>query len=182
MEDELIMAKFTADTAHSELEFQVKHMMVTKVKGTFGEWSIDVEADNIEDFTTAEITGKANAATINTKVADRDAHLTSADFFDAEKYPEMTFESTKIEGSGKSFNVTGNLTIKDVTNEVTIPLEYNGQGVSPFGPTVYGFESKFTINREDFGLTWNQTLETGGVLVSKDVKVTLELQLNPAEA
>ena len=157
-------------------------MMVTKVKGTFGEWSIDVEADNIEDFTTAKITGKANAATINTKVADRDAHLTSADFFDAEKYPEMTFESTKIEGSGKSFNVTGNLTIKDVTNEVTIPLEYNGQGVSPFGPTVYGFESKFTINREDFGLTWNQTLETGGVLVSKDVKVTLELQLNPAEA
>src|SRR5699024_7765778 len=105
MEDELIMAKFTADTAHSELEFQVKHMMVTKVKGTFGEWSIDVEADNIEDFTTAKITGKANAATINTKVADRDAHLTSADFFDAEKYPEMTFESTKIEGSGKSFNV-----------------------------------------------------------------------------
>lgn len=176
------MAKFTADTAHSELEFQVKHMMVTKVKGTFGEWSIDVEADNIEDFTTAKITGKANAATINTKVADRDAHLTSADFFDAEKYPEMTFESTKIKGSGKSFNVTGNLTIKDVTNEVTIPLEYNGQGVSPFGPTVYGFESKFTINREDFGLTWNQTLETGGVLVSKDVKVTLELQLNPAEA
>lgn len=176
------MAKFTADTAHSELEFEVKHMMVTKVRGTFEEWAIEVEADDIEDFTTAKVTGKAKASTIDTKVADRDAHLTSADFFDAENYPEMTFESTKIEGSGKSFNATGNLTIKDVTNEVTIPLEYNGQGVSPFGPTVYGFESKFTINREDFGLTWNQTLETGGVLVSKDVKVTLELQLNPAEA
>lgn len=176
------MAKFVADTAHSELEFQVKHMMVTKVKGTFGEWSIDIEADDIEDFTTAKITGRANTATIDTNVADRDAHLTSADFFDAENNPEITFESTKVEGSGSKFEVTGNLTIKDVTKEVTIPVEYNGSGVSPFGPTVYGFESKFSINREEFGLTWNQTLETGGVLVSKDVKITLELQVNPADA
>ncbi|MDO5360931.1 MAG: YceI family protein, partial [Jeotgalicoccus sp.] len=124
------MAKFVADTAHSELEFQVKHMMVTKVKGTFGEWSIDIEADDIEDFTTAKITGRANTATIDTNVADRDAHLTSADFFDVENNPEITFESTKVEGSGKKFEVTGNLTIKDVTNEVTIPVEYNGSGVS----------------------------------------------------
>lgn len=176
------MAKFVADTAHSELEFTVKHMMVTKVKGTFGEWSIDVEADNIEDFTTAKIKGKASTATIDTNVADRDAHLTSGDFFDAENYSDITFESTKVEGSGNKFEVTGNLTIKDVTKEITVPIEYNGHGVSPFGPTVYGFESKFSINREEFGLTWNQTLETGGVLVSKDVKVTLELQLNPVDA
>lgn len=176
------MAKFIGDTAHSELEFEVKHMMVTKVKGTFGEWSLDIEADDIEDFTTATITGKAKTATIDTGVADRDAHLTSADFFDAENNPEITFESTSVKGSGSKFEVTGNLTIKGVTNEVTIPVEYNGSGVSPFGPTVYGFESKFSINREEFGLTWNQKLETGGVLVSKDVKVSLELQVNPADA
>lgn len=176
------MAKFALDTAHSELEFMVKHMMVTKVRGTFGDWSINLDVDNIEDLSTAKVTGKASTATINTKVADRDAHLTSADFFDSENYSDITFESTKIEGSGSKYDVTGNLTIKDVTKEITIPLEFNGKALNPWGVDVYGFESNFSINREEFGLTWNQALETGGVMVSKDVKVNLELQFNPAEA
>ena len=175
------MAKFVADTAHSELEFTVKHMMVTKVRGTFGEWSMEVEVDDIEDLSSAVIKGEANVATIDTGVEDRDAHLRSGDFFETDEFPKMTSESTKIEGSGSKYQVTGNLTIKDVTKEITVPLSYNGQGVSPFGPTVYGFEADFSINREDFGLTWNQTLETGGVLVSKDVKINAELQFNPAE-
>lgn len=175
------MTKFVADTAHSEVEFQVKHMMVTKVKGTFNEWAVEIDADNLEDFANATIKGEATASSVDTGVKDRDAHLVSGDFFDAEQFPKLTFESTKIEGSGSKFEVTGNLTIKDVTNEVTFPVEFNGKGVNPWGVEVYGFESNFSINREEFGLTWNQTLETGGVLVSKDVKISFELQFSEAQ-
>lgn len=175
------MTKFVADTTHSEVEFQVKHMMVTKVKGTFNEWAVEIDADNLEDFTTASIKGEATASSIDTGVEDRDGHLASGDFFDAENFAKLTFESTKIEGSGSKFDVTGNLTIKDVTKEITFPVEYNGKGVNPWGVEVHGLESQFSINREDFGLTWNQTLETGGVLVSKDVKISFELQFSEAQ-
>ena len=171
------MAKFVADNFHSEVEFSVKHMMVTKVKGTFEEYSIEIEADSIEDFENASLKATANPATINTGVGDRDGHLQSEDFFDAENYPEITFTSNKIERSGDSFKVTGDLTIRGTTKEETVVMEYNGQGTDPMsGDTVYGFEGSFSINREDYGLTWNQSLETGGVLVSKEVKVNLELQ------
>ncbi|WP_462421167.1 YceI family protein [Salinicoccus sp. Marseille-QA3877] len=176
------MTKFVADNVHSEVEFSVKHMMVTKVKGTFNEYSVEIDTDSMEDFENATLKASANAATVNTKVADRDGHLQSEDFFDTEKYPTITFTSSKIEKTGDSFKVTGDLTIKDVTREETIVMEYNGQGKDPMGGgTVHGFEGSFTINREDYGLTWNASLETGGVLVSKDVKVNLELQFQEAE-
>lgn len=175
------MTKFVADNAHSEVEFMVKHMMVTKVKGTFDDYSVEITADDIEDFENAKVSAKANVASINTGVADRDGHLTSGDFFETNTYPEITFESSNIEKSGTSYKVTGDLTIKDVTKEVTVELDYNGQAVDPMsGSTVYGFEGKFSLDREAYGLTWNQTLETGGVLVSKEVKISVELQFREA--
>lgn len=175
------MTKFVADNAHSEVEFMVKHMMVTKVKGTFDDYSVEITADDIEDFENAKVSAKANVASINTGVADRDGHLTSGDFFETDTYPEITFESSNIEKSGTSYKVTGDLTIKDVTKEVTVELDYNGQAVDPMsGSTVYGFEGKFSLDREAYGLTWNQTLETGGVLVSKEVKISVEFQFREA--
>lgn len=175
------MTVFKADNVHSEVEFMVKHMMVSKVKGTFDNYSVSINADNIEDFENAKVEAKAEVASINTGVSDRDAHLQSGDFFEAETYPEITFESTKIEKSGNSYNVTGNLTIRDITKEETVSLTYNGQGTDPMsGDTVYGFEGNFSLNREEYGLTWNQALETGGVLVSKEVKISLELQFRAA--
>lgn len=176
------MARFVADTMHSEVEFMVRHMMVTKVKGTFNDYSVEIDANNIEDFENAKVTAKATVASINTGVADRDGHLKSEDFFDIENYPEINFESTVIEKYGETYNVTGDLTILGTTQEETIELIYNGQGTDPMsGATVYGFEGEFTLDREKYGLTWNQSLETGGVLVSKEVKISLELQFREAE-
>jgi len=173
------MTKWKVDQSHSSVGFEVKHMMVSKVKGQFDSYSADVEAADLSDLTTASITFKFDVASINTKNADRDNHLRSADFFDAEKYPTITFTSTSISKDGDDYKVTGDLTIKDVTKEVTFDVEFGGKGVNPWGVEVYGFEAEGKINREDFGLTWNAPLETGGVLVGKDVKIKVELELNP---
>lgn len=176
------MAKFVVDPMHSEMEFQVRHMMVTKVKGTFENYSIEIDVDNIENFEEAKVTAEADTASINTGVGDRDDHLRSGDFFNAEQNEKITFKSTDIEKSGSTFKVTGDLNMNGVTNQETIELDYNGQGVDPMsGDNVYGFEGKFEINREDYGLNWNANLETGGVLVSKEVKLNLEFQFREAE-
>ncbi len=171
------MATYQVDTAHSAAEFSVKHMMITTVKGVFEalDGTLEFDEDNPED---SKIVAKIQTASINTRVEDRDNHLRSGDFFDAENYPEMVFESTDIDVTGDNAGkVTGNLTIKDVTKPVTFDVEYLGEMEnSPFGDTRAGFTGSTTINREDWGLTWNQALETGGVLVSKDVKITVELQ------
>ena len=174
------MTKWTVDQSHSHIGFEVKHMMVSKVKGVFDSYTANVEAADLSDLTEANISFKFDVASINTRNEDRDNHLKSADFFDAEQFPTITFESTSITKSGDSFDVTGNLTIKGVTKEVTFETEFNGKGTNPWGVAVYGFEADTKINREDFGLTWNAALETGGVLVGKDVKIKVELELNPA--
>ncbi|KMY43997.1 hypothetical protein AC622_06810 [Bacillus sp. FJAT-27916] len=173
------MAKYTVDNSHSHIGFQVKHMMVSKVKGSFEEYTAEVEAADLADLTTAKIGFTIDVASINTKSDDRDNHLKSPDFFDAEKYETIKFHSTSITGAGSDYEVTGDLTIKDVTKPVTFDVTYNGKGTNPWGVEVYGFEGETTINREDFGLTWNAALETGGVLVGKDIKINLELELNP---
>lgn len=175
------MTKWTVDVAHTNIGFQVKHMMVSKVKGNFDSFSAEVEANDLSDLTTANITFNIDVASITTKSNDRDNHLKSADFFDVEKFPKIQFTSTAIKKSGDSYEVTGDLTIKDVTNPVTFDVEYNGKGTTPWGIEVYGFEGKAKINREKFGLTWNAALETGGVLVGKDIKITVELEVNPAQ-
>lgn len=174
------MAKWNIDASHSSIGFQVKHMMVSKVKGQFESYAANVEATDLADLTTATIEFKIDTASVNTSNEDRDNHLKSGDFFDVEAFPTITFKSTSIEKSGDDFKVTGDLTIKDVTKAVTFDVEYGGKGTNPWGQEVYGFEAETKINREEFGLVWNAALETGGVLVGKDIKISVELELNPA--
>ncbi|KMY52831.1 hypothetical protein AC623_01565 [Bacillus sp. FJAT-27231] len=173
------MAKFTVDQSHSSIGFEVKHMMVSKVKGNFDSYTAEVEAADLTDLTTANIAFSFDVASINTRSEDRDNHLKSGDFFDVEKYPSITFKSTNISKDGDDYKVTGDLTIKDVTKPVTFDAEFGGKGTNPWGVEVYGFEASTKINREEFGLTWNAALETGGVLVGKDIKITVELEVNP---
>ncbi len=174
------MVKWTVDQSHSSVGFEVKHMMVSKVKGTFDAYTAEVEAADLADLTTATIEFKFDVTSINTRSEDRDNHLKGEDFFDAEKFPTINFTSTSITRDGDDYKVTGDLTIKDVTKPVTFDVEYGGKGKNPWGVDVYGFEAEAKINREEFGLTWNAALETGGVLVGKDIKIKVELEVNPA--
>ena len=174
------MAKWTVDQSHSSIGFEVKHMMVSKVKGSFESYTADIEAADLADLTTATISFNLDVASINTRSEDRDNHLRNADFFDAEQFPAITFKSTSIEKDGDDYKLTGDLTIKDVTKPVTFDVEFGGKGTNPWGVEVYGFEAETKINREEFGLTWNAALETGGVLVGKDIKIKVELEVNPA--
>lgn len=174
------MAKWAIDMAHSTIGFQVKHMMVSKVKGYFTSYTADVVAADLADLTTACISFTIEVASLTTKSDDRDNHLKSADFFDAETYPQIKFISTSIEKSGDDYKITGDFTIKDQTHPVTFDVAYNGKGTNPWGVEVYGFEAETKVKREQFGLTWNAALETGGVLVGSDVKINLDLEFNPA--
>lgn len=173
------MANYKVDSNHSSIEFSIKHMMVSKVKGTFDTYDATVSAEDLADLTTANIAFTIEVASINTRNNDRDNHLRSADFFNAEAHPTITFTSTNIVRDGDDYQVTGDMTIKGVTKPVTFEVEYNGKGKTPDGTEVYGFEAETKINREDFDLTWNAALETGGVLVGKDVKIHVALELNP---
>lgn len=173
---------WTIDPAHSVLEFAVKHMMFTTAKGRFQDFSgtIVFDEQNVQD---ASVEVVIKTASIDTNTDDRDAHLRSADFFDSENYPEATFRSTRVEPKGGSdFTVYGDLTIKDVTREVVLDAAFQGTGKNPWGVEVAGFEAKTSFNRKDFGLTWNQALESGGVLVSDDVKLSFEIQAGRAES
>jgi polyisoprenoid-binding protein YceI len=174
------MTKWTVDQVHSAIGFEVKHMMVSKVRGQFDSYTAEVEAEDLTDLTTASIEFKIDTASINTGNLDRDNHLKSADFFDAENNPTIDFKSTSISKNGDDYKVNGDLTIKDVTKTVTFTVGFGGKGINPWGVEVYGFEAEGKISREEFGLTWNAALETGGVLVGKDIKIKVELQLNPA--
>jgi len=174
------MKKWIVDQSHSAVGFEVKHMMVSKVKGQFEAYTAEVEAADLTDLTTASIAFQFDVASISTRSDDRDNHLKSADFFDAETYPTIDFKSTLIEKDGDDYEVTGDLTIKGVTKPVTFEVEFGGKGVNPWGVEVYGFEAEAKIDREQFGLTWNAALETGGVLVGKEIKIKVELEVNPA--
>lgn len=172
------MTKYQVDLAHSTIGFTVKHMMISKVKGTFENFTANVEATDLTDLTTAKIDFSIQTASINTRNEDRDNHLRSGDFFDADTFKNITFAATKIEADGDDeYKVTGDLTIRDITKPVTFEVEYNGKSKSPAGQEVFGFEAETKINREDFGLTWNAALETGGVLVGKDIKINVELEI-----
>lgn len=174
-----MMKKWTIDPAHSEIGFSVKHMMISKVKGSFTSFNAEVEA-NEENLTGALIDFKIETASINTNNGDRDNHLRSADFFDAEQYPHITFKANEIVQKDEEYELNGDLTIKGVTRPATFEVEYGGKGTNPWGVEVVAFNAEGKINRKDFGLTWNQSLETGGVLVGEDIKISLELQANPA--
>ena len=167
---------WTLDDTHTRLGFVTRHAMITKVRGSFNDFTgtVTVPAEGIQSAK-AEVT--INASSIDTRNADRDGHLKSNDFFDMETYPELTFVSTSIAANGDGgVDVTGDLTIKGNTKSITIPFDYEGTATDPFGNLRAGFEGTTTLNRSDFGLTWNATLETGGVLVSE--KITLEIEVS----
>lgn len=174
------MSEWNVDVTHTNVGFEIKHMMVSKVRGNFSDMEGTIEGDPRE-LENTKINFRVGIDSISTNNEDRDNHLRSADFFEAEKYPNMTFESTNIKKVGDNqYELTGNLTIKDVTKETTFDVEYLGEGTNPWGVEVVGFEASTTISRKEFGLTWNQALETGGVLVGDDVKIQIDLQVNPA--
>jgi polyisoprenoid-binding protein YceI len=168
---------FQIDASHSQIQFSVRHMMVSKARGTFDTWGGTVALDPAHpELTTVDIT--VETASINTKDAQRDGHLKSPDFFAVEQYPTMRFKSTQVEVTGKeSAKLYGELTIRDVTRPVVVDVEYQGSAKSPWGTTSYGFSASTKINREDWGLNWNAALETGGWLVGKDVQIEVDLEL-----
>ncbi|WP_027127474.1 YceI family protein [Gelidibacter mesophilus] len=163
--------KWKVDESHSEVGFKVKHMMISTVKGAFEEFDATAETEN-DDFKNAKFDFTAKVDSINTKNEDRDTHLKSEDFFNAEKYPELTFKSTSFDGN----KLVGDLTIKDVTKEITLNTDFNGTAVDPYEQTKAGFEITGKINRKDFGLTWSAVTEAGSIVVSDTIQFVIDLQ------
>lgn len=169
--------KWAIDPSHSKIGFKVKHLMIANVSGTFREFEGTVETSG-DDFSTAEISFSINSASIDTEIADRDAHLKSADFFDTENFPTITFTGGGLKDLGDDmYDLTGNLTMKGVTNPVTLSVEYGGIMADPWGNTKAGFSITGKFKRKEWGLNWNAALEAGGVLVGEDIKVNCDIEL-----
>ena len=168
---------YVIDPAHTVVGFSVKHMMVTNTRGVFGDVKGTVVADP-NDLANSGVEVTIGVASIDTRNADRDTHLRSADFFDVEKFPTMSFKSTKVEKRGEGYVATGQLTIKGVSKEIALPFTVSGPITDPWGSVRYGLEfEKVKINRKDFGLTWNNVMETGGRVVGGEVTIELEVEL-----
>jgi polyisoprenoid-binding protein YceI len=166
---------YKIDPGHSEVSFQVRHL-VTQVRGGFSAYDgvVNLDPKNLES---SKVDFKIKAESIDTNVADRDKHLRGADFFDVEKYPEITFTSSKIKKTGKdTYDVTGKFTMHGVTKDITLPVTYQGTAKDPWGNQRAGFSTETTLNRKDYGINWNKGLDNGGVLLGDDVKVTINLE------
>jgi polyisoprenoid-binding protein YceI len=169
--------KWVIDPTHSEIGFKIKHLMITNVSGKFDGFEAEVQTEG-EDFTTAKIEAGIKSASINTNNLQRDEHLRNSDFFEVEKHPEILFTSTKIEKIDKdNFLLQGNLTLKGITKPVKLNVEYSGLTKDPWGGQRAGFIITGKINRNDFGLTFNAALETGGLVLAEEVKINSEVQL-----
>ena len=167
---------WTIDPSHTTVEFSVKHLMISTVRGHFGAVSGTIVLDETNPAASSA-TAEIDVTSIDTRQEQRDAHLRSADFFDVEVFPKITFRSTRVESlGGGRYNVYGALTIRDVTREVVLETTDEGRGGDPWGGERAAFSATTRIDRRDYGLTWNQALETGGVLVGNDIKITLEVQ------
>jgi polyisoprenoid-binding protein YceI len=167
---------WTVDNMHSEIGFKVKHMMITNVSGTFGQFEASATTDG-DDFSTANFNFSAEIDSIQTGVADRDAHLKSEDFFHAAAFPTMRFSSSKIvKNDSENYTIHGDLTIRDVTREVELEAEFGGIVVDPYGQTKAGFSLTGKIKRSNFGLTWSAITEAGSIVVSDDIKLSSEIQ------
>jgi polyisoprenoid-binding protein YceI len=167
---------WTIDAAHSGIHFAVRHMVISKVRGSFDGFTATLELDEA-DLTRSRVAVRIDAASISTKNAQRDAHLRSPDFFDVERFPALTYVSKRVEAAGSDrFRVVGDLTIRDVTREVVLDAELGGLGKDPWGGERAGFTARTTVDRREFGLTWNQLLETGGVLVGDKIEVEIEVE------
>jgi len=167
--------KWTLDPTHSELQFKVKHLMITTVTGSLKSFSATLTSDG-DDFTNAEISFKGDIDSLDTGNTDRDNHLKSADFFDAATHATIEFKASSVEKDGDDYIAKGDLTIKGETKPVKLTAEFGGIATDPWGNTKAGFTLSGKINRSDFGLTWNAALETGGVMVSEEVRILGELQ------
>jgi polyisoprenoid-binding protein YceI len=169
--------KWVLDPAHSEISFKVKHLVVTTLTGKFGSFEGAVESAN-DDFSNASINFSADVASINTGNADRDGHLKSDDFFNAEAYPKLNFKGNSFTKTGDNeYKLTGDITIRDVTRPIELTAEYGGTAVDPWGNTKAGFEVNGKLKRKDFGLKWDALTEAGGAVVSDEVKLHMNVQL-----
>ena len=169
-----ITGDYTIDPAHTRLGFSARHAMVATVRGQFTEFTGTAHVDTADPASSkVEVSIVANS--INTGQQQRDDHLRSGDFFESEQYPDITFSSTDVSRDGDDWTITGDLTIKGVTHSVAVPFEFTGSAQDPFGNTRIGFEGAATINRKDWGLSWNAALETGGVLVSEKIKLEFDI-------
>jgi len=171
----LMAGEMSVDKSHTNVGFQVTHMVITKVNGHFNDYEVQFTFDpkNLETF---NLEATISAASVDTDNEKRDEHLRSADFFDADKYPEMIFKSTKAVKTAEGYKAIGTLTIKDVTRELELPFTVTGPVKGPWGNTRYGIEAKTTINRKDFNVLWNKTMDTGGLVVSDDVDIIIDAQ------
>jgi polyisoprenoid-binding protein YceI len=163
--------KYVVDGSHSRIGFSARHAVVTKVRGSFNAFDASAEIAN----GAASLNVSIDVNSIDTRNGDRDGHLKSPDFFDAANFPAITFKSSSVSATDSAITVNGELTIKDVTKPLAIELDYTGTATDPFGNARYGFEGSTSINREDFGLTWNAMLEAGGVLVSQKIELEFEI-------
>jgi polyisoprenoid-binding protein YceI len=171
------MANYKIDAAHSEIKFQVRHMMITNVTGTFLQFDATMDSEK-PDFSDANISFEADINSITTNQEQRDGHLKSADFFDATNHPKLTFTSTGIDKvDDNDFKLHGNITLRGVTRPITLDVEYGGTATDGYGQTKSGFEMKGKINRKDFGLNWSALTEAGGLVVSDDVKLLMQVQM-----
>ncbi|MEO6894185.1 MAG: YceI family protein [Ginsengibacter sp.] len=169
--------KWTIDPAHSEITFKIKHLMISTVTGHFKKFSIEGETETNDFNTSSKIEFTADVDSIDTNNEQRDAHLKSADFFNIEKNPQIHFTGKKYEINGDEGTLSGDLTISGITKTITLNVEFGGIVVDPYGQTKAGFTVNGKINRKDFGITYNSTLETGGVLLGDEIKVNAEIQL-----
>jgi polyisoprenoid-binding protein YceI len=165
---------YDLDQAHTTVEFIARHLMITKVRGRFSSFTGTVTVAEVPEESSVEVT--IDATSIGTSQEQRDTHLRSADFFEAEKYPTLTFKSTSVKLVGEDWKVTGDLTVRDVTRPVVLDVEFDGANTTPWGTQAVAFSASTEIDREDWGLTYNQALETGGVVVGKKVRIELNVE------
>lgn len=169
--------KWIVDPTHSEVEFKIKHLVISTVTGKFTSFEGSIESASETDFTDANVDFGIDVTSIDTSNADRDGHLKSGDFFDAEKYPKLTFKSTSFTKKGDvDYKLVGDLTIKDVTKEVTFDVELGGTAADPYGNFKAGFEATSKISRKEFGLTWSAVTDAGSIVVGDEVKILLNVQ------
>ncbi|MCB0698118.1 MAG: YceI family protein [Chitinophagaceae bacterium] len=172
----MAQVKWVLDPSHSEIQFKVKHLMITTVTGYFKKFEASAVTEG-EDMSTAKISFNADIDSIDTNSEQRDGHLKSADFFDAANHPQMIFSNGKLEGSGSDYTLLGDLTIRGNTHPVKLNVEFGGIAQDPYGQTKAGFTLSGKINRKDFGLTWGAVTEAGNVVVSDEVRINAEIQL-----
>jgi polyisoprenoid-binding protein YceI len=177
----MAQSNWTIDASHSGIHFIARHLVFTKVRGSFKSFRGTIQLDE-SDLTKAAVEATIDAASIDTGEPKRDGHLTSPDFFDAAQFPQLSFKSTSIEKSGDAYKVHGDLTIHGVTKAVTLDTHYEGKVKDPWGGERLAFSTKTSVLREDFGLTWNQVLEAGGVMVGSKIEIEIEIQATRAQA